>query len=142
MWVRKVDPKDIWKTQTKLVHWALEYFKKLALKKIFKRSLREKYPNTEFFLVRIFPHSDWTRYQKELCIWTHFTQLVISQRVGQIQSQNSNFLNIPSIFLKTALFFARSTMWLWLHGWGLYLLRFPTPLPMFRETQTVNDEKF
>ena len=23
--------------------------------------LREKYPNTEFFLVRIFPHSDWIR---------------------------------------------------------------------------------
>ena len=24
-----------------------------------KYSLREKCPNTEFFLVRIFPHSDW-----------------------------------------------------------------------------------
>ena len=24
-------------------------------------TLREKYPNTEFFLVRIFPHSDWIR---------------------------------------------------------------------------------
>ena len=26
-----------------------------------KSSLREKCPNTEFFLVRIFPHSDWIR---------------------------------------------------------------------------------
>ena len=26
-----------------------------------KTSLREKCPNTEFFLVRIFPHSDWIR---------------------------------------------------------------------------------
>ena len=25
------------------------------------KSLREKYPNTEFFLVCIFPHSDWIR---------------------------------------------------------------------------------
>ena len=36
----------------------------------FKGSLREKCPNTEFFLVRIFPHSD----QKKLRIWTLFTQ--------------------------------------------------------------------
>ena len=32
--------------------------------------LREKCPNTEFFLVRIFLYSD----QKKLRIWTHFTQ--------------------------------------------------------------------
>ena len=25
------------------------------------QALREKYPNAEFFLVRIFPHSDWIR---------------------------------------------------------------------------------
>ena len=30
----------------------------LARKKLHDRSLREKCPNTEFFLVRIFPHSD------------------------------------------------------------------------------------
>ena len=33
-------------------------------------TLREKCPNTEFFLVRIFRHSD----QKKLRIWTLFTQ--------------------------------------------------------------------
>ena len=33
-------------------------------------TLREKCPNMEFFLVRIFPHSD----QKKLCLWTLFTQ--------------------------------------------------------------------
>ena len=30
-------------------------------KTLWKMTLREKYPNTEFFLVRIFPHSDWIR---------------------------------------------------------------------------------
>ena len=27
--------------------------------------MREKFPNTEFFLVRIFPHSDWIRRDTE-----------------------------------------------------------------------------
>ena len=40
-------------------------------------TLREKCPNTEFFLVRIFPYLDWIREntnQKKLRIWTLFTQ--------------------------------------------------------------------
>ena len=48
-------------------------------------SLHEKCPNTEFFLVRIFPHFDWIRRdtpvwirentdQKKLLIWALFTQ--------------------------------------------------------------------
>ena len=54
-------------------------------------SLREKCPNTEFFLVRIFPQSDWIRSispysvrmrentdQKNLCIWTFFMQCVFA----------------------------------------------------------------
>ena len=53
----------------------------------FHETLREMCPNTGFFLVRIFPHSDWTLRispysvrmrkntdQKKLLIWTHFTQ--------------------------------------------------------------------
>ena len=55
-----------------------------------KKTLREKCPNTEFFLVRVFPLSDWiwrdtsispysvqireNTNQKKLCIWTLFTQ--------------------------------------------------------------------
>ena len=54
-----------------------------------KNPLREKCPNTGFFLVRVFPHSDWIRRdsislysvgmrrntdQKKLRIWTLFTQ--------------------------------------------------------------------
>ena len=54
--------------------------------------LREKCPNTELFLVRIFPHSDWIRRYtpylsvfspnaekygpEKLCIWTLFTQYI------------------------------------------------------------------
>ena len=44
-------------------------------------SLRENCPNTEFFLVRIFPHSDWMQEntdQIKLCIWTLFAQWVLS----------------------------------------------------------------
>ena len=43
-------------------------------------SLREKYRNTEFFLVCIFPYSVWIREdkdQKKLRIWTLFTQLYV-----------------------------------------------------------------
>ena len=35
-----------------------------AWRKTSKLSLREKCPNTEFFLVRIFPYSDWIRIRK------------------------------------------------------------------------------
>ena len=35
------------------------------------QSLHEKSPNTEFFLVRIFPHSDWKRRDtKYLCVFS------------------------------------------------------------------------
>ena len=33
---------------------------------ISKGSLREKCPNTEFFLVRTFPHSDWTQRDRSI----------------------------------------------------------------------------
>ena len=41
--------------------------------------LREKCRNTEFFLVRIFPHSDWMQGdkntdQKKICIWALFAK--------------------------------------------------------------------
>ena len=44
--------------------------------RLWKKSLREKCPNTEFFLVRIFLYSDWiqeNRDQKKLRMWTLFT---------------------------------------------------------------------
>ena len=43
-------------------------------------SLREKCRNTELFMVRIFPHSDWIRRvsgkirTRKNCVWTLFTQ--------------------------------------------------------------------
>ena len=37
-------------------------------------SLREKCPDAEFFLVRIFPHLDWIRRDT---IWTHLTQCLL-----------------------------------------------------------------
>ena len=38
-----------------------------------KKSLREKYPNTEFFLVRIFSYPDWIRTKKN-SIFRHFSR--------------------------------------------------------------------
>ena len=49
---------------------------------LIKHSLREKCPNTEFFLARIFPHSDWiweNTDQKKLRIWTLFTRWLVSE---------------------------------------------------------------
>ena len=45
-------------------------------------TMREKCPNTEISLVRIFPHSDRMQEntdQKKLCIWTLFTQCDTAQ---------------------------------------------------------------
>ena len=42
-----------------------------------KPTLRKNWPNTEFYLVRIFPYLDWTRKntdQKILRVWTFFAQ--------------------------------------------------------------------
>ena len=52
------------------IHWLTCFPKKL---------LREKCPDTELFLVRIFLYSDWIREiwtRKKMCIWKLFTQWV------------------------------------------------------------------
>ena len=54
-------------------------------------TLREKFPNTKFFLVRIFPYSIRIREntdQKKLHIWTLFTQLKWYSCHQQIQKVN------------------------------------------------------
>ena len=41
---------------------SLDFIHKIWLRSLnFSQKLREKCPNTEFFLIRIFPHSDWIR---------------------------------------------------------------------------------
>ena len=62
--------------------------------------LPEKCPNTEFFLVRIFPHSD----QKKLRIWTLFTQCLLSEldsndeiQVVNLQILQKHFFFKPTI---------------------------------------------
>ena len=70
-----------------------------------KRTLREKCPNTEFFLVRIFPYFDRIRGntdQKNLRIWTLFTQWeansssvlsgVIGSEAGQVRLIPNNII--------------------------------------------------
>ena len=49
-------------------------------------SLREKCPNTKFFLARIFSHSDWIRRDTEYLS-------VFSQNVGQYGPEKSLYLN-------------------------------------------------
>ena len=43
------------------VHWYCTFSSVMSWKRYMTPSLREKCPNTEFFLVCIFPHSDWIR---------------------------------------------------------------------------------
>ena len=50
------------------------------------RSLHEKCPNTEFFLVRIFPHSDWIRTRKN-SVFGHFSRSEIVPRVLRLDRQ-------------------------------------------------------
>ena len=70
----------------------------------FTYSLREKCPNTEFFLVRIFLYSvqiqentdqDKLRICKEFCIWTLFTQwflvcFLLITVILELQAENSS----------------------------------------------------
>ena len=59
----------------KVVWVHLQLSLQIALNEI--ASLREKCPNPELFLVRIFQYSDWKQEntdQKQLRIWTLFTQ--------------------------------------------------------------------
>ena len=54
----------------------------LQEREIVTLSLCEKFPNMEFFLVHIFPHSvrmQENTDQKKLRIWKHFTQCVITE---------------------------------------------------------------
>ena len=60
-----------WKNQVNLFKLNSIYSEKVSAIQMF--SLREKRPNTEFFLVRFVPRLD----QKKLRIWTLFTQCVL-----------------------------------------------------------------
>ena len=58
-------------------------------------TLREKCPNTEFFLVRIFLYSigmQESTDQKKLRIWTLFTQCEVSQEFVQLTDPNKTSL--------------------------------------------------
>ena len=54
--------------------------------KVVEYSLREKCPNTEFFLVRIFPHSDWIRRD------TSYLS-VFSPNVGKYEPEKTLYLD-------------------------------------------------
>ena len=64
--------------------------------------LREKYPNTEFFLVRIFLYSDWIRIQseykkirtKKIFTFGHFSRREILTNYWNLQDSLSIFENI------------------------------------------------
>ena len=49
--------------------------------------LCEKYPNTEFFLVRIFPHSDWIRRD------TKYLSLRIQSECGKYEPEKTPYLD-------------------------------------------------
>ena len=56
------------------------------------KSLHEKCPNTEFFLVHIFQYSDWIQKnadQKKLRIWPLFTHLRIQSEYRKIRTKKT-----------------------------------------------------
>ena len=55
-------------------------------------SLREKCPNTELFLVRIFPHSDWIRRDTEYTEYTEYLS-VFSPNAGKYELEKSPYLD-------------------------------------------------
>ena len=74
-------------------------------------TLREKCPNTEVFLVRIFPYSDWipeNTDQKKLSIWTLFTQCYRHN----INTKSTRFYQKPNLFAP----FTKCTL---THNWKL-----------------------
>ena len=107
-------------------------------------SLHEKCPNTELFLVRIFPHSDWilrispysvqmleNTDQKKLCIWTLFTQWLCFLRRKLVLHQAEytelfiSILEDPIIVEILLLNSVRCEAWvwyMWLLGYVPYLL--------------------
>ena len=75
------------------------------------RSLREKCPNTEFFLIHIFLYSvrmQENTDQKKLCIWTLFTQRI---QLGTFEK--SHIKSAPSnMLLRCTIYLTRSKRWL------------------------------
>ena len=62
-----------------------------------KLSLREKCPNTELFLVRLFLYSDWiqeNKDQKKLRIWTLFMQYVLLDESHKPKQKDPAIVNV------------------------------------------------
>ena len=93
-------------------------------------SLGKKCPNTEFFLVRIFPYSFRNTDQKKLRIWTHFMQWLRkiffeapekSPNIYQvIFSKQKNFPRLfTKISLPSASEYFQGIAYSWVHFWNL-----------------------
>ena len=88
-------------------------FSGLVLHLSYNFSLHENCPFTEFFLVRIFPHSDWilrtspysvrkreNTDQKKLRIWTLFTQCFFFQLIMMKVIMKRGWNKVLQIFIK------------------------------------------
>ena len=76
----KILEKWTWKL-LKLLYWArIDFCIEFGLE-----TLREKCPNMEFFLVRIFPHSDWTD--------RYLVSLRIQSECGKIRTRKTPYLD-------------------------------------------------
>ena len=76
-WKGTIDEVLLWSRS--VIYKPKTFFRKTQVVKLSQAipTLREKCPNTEFFVVRIFLYSDWIQEnadQKILCIWIPFTQ--------------------------------------------------------------------
>ena len=83
--------RTLWASQWSLWgnFWNLEVFFWQIISKSTILSPREKYPNTEFFLARIFLHSD----QKKHRIWAHFSLCLFSEIKYSWQTIDHKYLS-------------------------------------------------
>ena len=94
---------SLWTSQPQNILNFLFFITKFVflLKKFIAKSLREKYPDTELFLVRIFLYSDWIQKiadQQKIRIWTFFTHWInktYKQEELWLHSFNKECIHLP-----------------------------------------------
>ena len=97
-----------------------------------KKSLREKCPNTEFFLARIFSHSDWIRRD------TSYLS-VFSPNVGRYGPEDTSYLDTFHTVKGTAFSFSSVFKYKFTRHWCTQSLQSCLPLILFLCPQPIQN---
>ena len=103
-WIFEFHPDEFWYHYPSHITHAFEILVILDIKHYWYYSLREKCPNTEFFLVRIFLYSDWIQEntdQKKLHIWTLFAQWKEIKEITYLKEKEITYLKEINLSLFT-----------------------------------------